>query len=101
MMKRSLYLIILMALLFTACMDDVNRVNECQSMTFTASAVSDETKTVLVDRVKVYWENGDAIAVSGASQPFATTLDEPASKAEFEGDAVPADEYYAASTCSQ
>ena len=96
MMKRSLYLIILMALVFTACMDDVNRVNECQSMIFTASAVSDETKTVLVDRVKVYWENGDAIAVSGASQPFTTTLDEPTSKAEFNGETTPADEYYAA-----
>lgn len=95
MMKRFLYLIILITLVFTACVDDASRVNECQSMTFTASAVGDETKTVLVDRVKVYWENGDAIAVSGASQPFVTSLNEPASKAEFKGETAPADKYYA------
>ena len=95
MVKRFLYLIILVILAVTACVDDVRTSNECQMMTFTASSVAGETKTVIVDRVKVYWEDGDAIAVSGASQPFTTSLTEPSPVAEFVGEATAADDYYA------
>ena len=48
-----------------------------------------------MDNVKVYWENGDAIAVSGASEPFVTALDAPSATAEFHGEAVPAEVYHA------
>ena len=65
-------------------------------MSFKASYFSDDTKTVLVDRVKVYWQDGDEIAVSGAEMPFVTSLEEDSPTAVFEGKASEADVYYAA-----
>lgn len=65
-------------------------------MSFKASYFYDDTKTVLVDRVKVYWQDGDEIAVSGAPEPFVTSLQDDSPDAEFSGEAEPSDVYYAA-----
>lgn len=94
MFKRILFLA-LSLIISVACVDNNSVVNECHKMTFKASTVADETKTVLVDRVKVYWENGDAIAVSGASGPFTASLSAPSPVAEFTGETAEAERYYA------
>ena len=80
-----------------SCDDNVPQGSETvgKAMTFTASTGTDDTRTVLVDRVKVYWEDGDEIAVSGAQEPFVTSLDEPSRSASFEGEAEVADTYHA------
>ena len=80
-----------------SCVDNVPRESEIATMTmsFTASTGTADTRTVLVDRVKVYWEDGDRIAVSGASEPFVTALDTPSPSATFDGEAETADIYHA------
>ena len=96
MTKRLLYLAILMLLGLSACVDNPGAVNDCSRVSFTASFADEQTRTVLVDRVKVYWQDGDQIAVSGAAVPFVTTLSEDSPTAVFDGDAPQADMYYAA-----
>lgn len=66
-----------------------------ETMTFNASFIADETKTVLVDRVKVYWQAGDEIAVSGADDPFVTDITSDSRTADFTGEAEKADVYHA------
>ena len=83
------------AVVLTACAENTQSINGVRQMAFTASCADYHTRTQLVDNVKVYWENGDAIAVSGASEPFVTALDAPSATAEFHGEAVPAEVYHA------
>ena len=94
-MKRILFLIILAIAASVSCVDNVKDQVECTRMTFEASYVEHDTKTVLVDRVKVYWQDGDQIAVTGADAPFTTTLTQDSPTADFHGDAFVADAYYA------
>ena len=94
-MRRSLWAIIaLMGLMVTACVDDAATEKDYVTMSFNASYYVNDTRTVLVDRVKVYWEDGDQIAVSGAEAPFVTSLEEDSPKATFVGEAPVADVYY-------
>lgn len=65
-------------------------------MTFGASYSNGDAKSVLADATKVYWENGDQIFVSGAEEPFVATLSEPSAAAQFTGETVNAEVYYAA-----
>ena len=95
MTKRLLCLAILMLLGLSACVDNPETVNDCSRVSFTASFADEQTRTVLVDRVKVYWQDGDQIAVSGAEAPFVTSLEEDSPKASFTGEAPVADVYYA------
>lgn len=61
-------------------------------MKFTAS-FADDTKTILVDGVNVWWEPEDYILING--EYFRSTNTEISESAEFVGSAVPAEEYYA------
>lgn len=89
-------LIGLMTLVAYSCADDSVTESEWTRMSFTASYENDDTRTVLVDRVKVYWQDGDRIAVSGATDAFGTSLSEDSPTAVFDGEALQADMYYAA-----
>ena len=73
-------------------MSDVVRTK----MTFGASYSSDDARSILSDGTKVYWEHGDQIYVSGAEEPFVATLSEASAAAQFTGEAVNAEMYYAA-----
>lgn len=66
-----------------------------EHISFDASFDAGQTRTVLVDRVKVYWQDGDEIAVSGADAPFVTSLEEDSPRAVFDGEAEKSDVYYA------
>ena len=94
-MIRKFVFMVFAALMISACVENTETTDTCRRMTFTASTGTDDTRTVLVDRVKVYWEDGDEIAVSGAQEPFVTSLDEPSRSASFEGEAEVADTYHA------
>lgn len=85
----------LMTLLVISCADDPVIDNDRIRMSFNASYENDDTRTVLVDRVKVYWQDGDRIAVSGATEAFETSLTEDSPTAVFDGEAPEADMYYA------
>lgn len=85
----------LMALLVISCAEDPVIDNDRIRMSFNASYENDDTRTVLVDRVKVYWQDGDRIAVSGATEAFGTSLTEDSPTAVFDGEAPQADMYYA------
>ena len=100
MYKRILSALLLAVFAFTACMETSQVCEDFVKMSFESSFSSDDTKTVLVDRTKVYWQDGDAIAVSGAAGPFVTSLEEDSPKAAFSGEALPADMYYAVSPYS-
>lgn len=100
MMKRLLHRITatvaLTAVAVSCVMTTQKDEDVLKRMSFKASFFSDDTKTVLVDRVKVYWQDGDEIAVSGAEMPFVTSLEDDSPTAVFEGKASEADVYYAA-----
>lgn len=72
-----------------------NEADTTERLTFSASCYADQTRTVLVDRVNVYWQPGDEIAVSGASDPFVTDIVADARVADFTGEADKAEVYNA------
>lgn len=78
-----------------ACTESGLQCSTMTEMTFGASYGSDDARTVLADAVRIHWENGDRIYVSGAEEPFVTTLSEPSPEAEFKGEAPVAQTYYA------
>lgn len=100
MMKRLLHMMtaaVAFAAVAVSCVMTTQKDEDVlKRMSFKASYFSDDTKTVLVDRVKVYWQDGDEIAVSGAPEPFVTSLQDDSPDAEFSGEAEPSDVYYAA-----
>ena len=91
MFKRFLTAVILAVFAFTACMETSQVCEDFVKMSFESSFSTDDTKTILVDRTKVYWQDGDAIAVSGAAGPFVTSLSEDSPTASFTGEVQPAD----------
>ena len=96
MFKRFLTAIFA-ALAFIACVETSQVCEDFVKMSFESSFSIDDTKTVLVDRTHVYWQDGDQIAVSGAAGPFVTSLSEDSPTASFTGEVLPADIYYAVS----
>ena len=96
MFKRFLTALIFAAFAFTACMETSQVCEDFVRMSFESSFSTDDTRTVLVDRTKVYWQDGDKIAVSGAAGPLVTSLSEDSPTASFTGEVLPADIYYAA-----
>ena len=97
-MRRFLLMFSAIALLAGACTSGFgDEGKDLQTISFTADlAAPDQSRTVLVDGKKVYWEAGDEIWVSGADDPFTTELDGPAATAVFTGEAALSDKYYAA-----
>jgi hypothetical protein len=79
----------------SSCSEQGVDKSRSEAMTFGASYVSDVARTVLSNGTKVLWEDGDQIYVSGAEQPFTTSLSDPSTSAEFAGKAPVADVYYA------
>ena len=79
----------------SSCSEQGVDKSRSEAMTFGASYVSDVARTVLSNGTKVLWEDGDQIYVSGAEQPFTTSLSAPSASAEFAGKAPVADVYYA------
>ena len=78
-----------------SCIDEISDPSAyIQELTFSASCQS-ETKTALKDGNEVYWLPGDQIALSGATEPFTTDIDEPSDFTRFTGSAAQASEYYA------
>ena len=100
MYKRILSALILAVSAFVACMETSPVREDYVKLSFESTFSVGETKTVLVDRTHVYWQDGDEIAVSGAAEPFTTSLTEDSPTASFTGDAEPADVYYAVSPYS-
>ena len=95
---RLTFLQVLGVLLLTAvaaCTESGLQPSAMSEMTFGASYASDNARTVLSESVKILWEDGDGIYVSGAEEPFVTTLSEPSAVAEFKGEAPTAQVYYA------
>lgn len=97
MYKRFLVLLLLAVYAFSACVDTPQANDHFVKMSFDASIASGDTKTVLVDRTHVYWQDGDKIAVSGAASPFITSLAEDSPTASFTGEAPEAEVYYSVS----
>ncbi len=83
-------------LLIVSCNGQINKIGETVSLSFRARLTDADSRTVLVNDTKVYWEPGDEISVSGAESPFTTDIQEASPKAVFTGMAPSADEYYAA-----
>ena len=83
-------------LLIVSCNGQINKIGETVSLSFSARLTDADSRTVLVNDTKVYWEPGDEISVSGAESPFITDIQEASPKAVFTGMAPSADEYYAA-----
>lgn len=77
------------------------------ALVFNAAADTPLSRTMLADNgLEILWNAGDQIAVSGASTPFVADIAEgtSGSSADFTGNAVEADIYYAvypASACSR
>lgn len=97
-MKKLLeiLLIAIVTISAAACVEKNDNVVDYQTvqMTFDASFTPD-TRTVLAEGNQVYWEPGDMISISGASEPFTATIEEPAPITTFVGSAAEAAEYYA------
>ena len=85
----------LMFVALSSCSEQSVDKSRSEAMTFGASYASDVARTVLSNGTKVLWEDGDQIYVSGAEQPFTTSLSDPSASAEFAGKAPVADVYYA------
>ena len=62
----------LMALLLISCAEDPVIDNDRIRMSFNASYENDDTRTVLVDRVKVYWQDGGQLRFVHRSAKFRT-----------------------------
>lgn len=93
-------LTVIAAIVAVSCMDEIEnpqspdqQEGELVEMTFKASFA--DTKTTLVDGVNVWWMPGDKIAVSGAADPFVSTLTQMQPKAEFVGETVQSQKYFA------
>ena len=88
-MRRSLLTLAALALLASSCKDlREEPVSFDGPLTLTATAEQPaETKTVIVDETRVYWEPGDAIKVfaGGTSARFTCNLTAPAATASFSG----------------
>ena len=87
--------ILLLMIMSVSCSETDLTSSSVKPMTFGASYGSEEARTVLTESVKIHWEDGDAIYVSGSEEPFITSLTEPSAAAEFTGEAEPAATYYA------
>ena len=77
---RLTFLQVLGVLLLTAvaaCTESGLHPSAMSEMTFGASYAPENARTVLSESVKILWEDGDGIYVSGAEEPFVTTLSEP------------------------
>lgn len=84
-------------LAFVSCVVTTEVIEESDdSKSFEASFATDDTKTVLVNRTDVYWQDGDEISLSGADDPFVTSLTEDSPVALFTGDVPDAEVYYSA-----
>lgn len=97
-MKKHLFFSALAALALSSCMKENQATvpGSIQTVTFDAVA-SVDTRTVLVEGTKVYWQSGDQISVSGAAAPFTNALSagETAASTAFTGEVAAADTYYA------
>ena len=85
---------------FVSCVETSQVCEDLVKLSFESAFEADDTKTVLVNRTNVYWQDGDEIAVSGASGPFVTSLTEDSATASFTGEAENAEVYYAVSPYS-
>ena len=96
-MKRLIGILLPFCVLLTACVNDIDNAGaEDNLISFSAGNIDPLSKTTLTEGLKVYWEKGDQISVSGAAQPFSTDLESTAPEAVFTGQVDPADVYYAA-----
>ena len=78
-----------------SCSEEGLTSSPVKTIAFSASYGSDEARTVLSESVRIHWEDGDAIYVSGSEEPFVTSLTEPSATAEFTGETAAAEIYYA------
>ena len=96
-MKREVLFCMIAMLVANACVkesgESVPDMQNSENITFSTTCM--HTKTVLKDNTKIYWCDGDRIAVKGEISPFRCVLAEPSQQADFNGDVETADEYYA------
>ena len=98
-MKKYLFLLSVLALLFACTPQEMDITPDILSMTEVTLRASFEntptTKTTLVDSTKVYWLPGDEITVfSGKSAArFTSDIKEKAAESSFTGTIAPADKY--------
>lgn len=101
-MKKILkpVLTILAAMMAVSCEKDIQGTQEVPKegdpveLTFTAS-FSEDTKTILVDGVDVWWMPGDKISVKGAESPFESLSDKSSAITQFKGTVGYASDYFA------
>ena len=100
-MKKSIiyFLSLIMSLITVSCVDEIVKVEVDGSdsenlvpMVFSASSQED-TKTTLVDNIKIWWLPEDNIDVNGYT--FWSSHTESVPTTTFEGELVPSDEYFA------
>lgn len=96
-MKRAVLFCMIAILVANACVkesgESVPDMQNSENITFSTTCM--QTKTVLKDNTKIYWCDGDRIAVKGEISPFKCMLAEPSQQADFNGDVETADVYYA------
>lgn len=96
-MKREVLFCMVAILAANACVKEsgepISDMLDSENITFSTTCM--QTKTVLKDNTKIYWCDGDRIAVKGEISPFQCVLAEPSQQADFNGDVEVADEYYA------
>ena len=96
-MKREVLFCMISILVANACVKEsgeyVSDMQNSENITFSTNCM--HTKTVLKDNTKIYWCDGDRIAVKGEISPFRCVLAEPSQQADFNGDVETADVYYA------
>ena len=92
-MKR-IFSFFIAALALVSCVETSEVAQDAVNQSFEASFAADDIKTVLVDRTKVYWQDGDQISVSGTETPFVTSLEEDSPRAVFTGDVPESEVYY-------
>ncbi|MBE6217916.1 MAG: hypothetical protein E7124_07725 [Bacteroidales bacterium] len=96
-MKKTLLFCIAAMSSVVACVkesaENISGGSDTENVTFSTYCV--QTKTVLSDNTKIYWYDGDRIAVKGETSPFTCDLEEPSQQADFSGNVETADVYYA------
>lgn len=93
-------LIVIAAMMTASCVEDIQGIQEVPQngdpieLIFTAS-FSEDTKTILVDGVDVWWMPGDKIGIKDAESPLESLIEKPSAITKFKGTVGYALEYFA------
>ena len=94
MMRRVLATLSLIFFAFVSCVETPEVENVSEKKIFEASFATEDSKTILMNGADVYWLDGDEISISGADEPFVTSLAEASPTASFAGTMPDAVMYY-------